>query len=114
MAFAFCPYCGGRLEGGFRFCPYCGSPLNASPAPQPEPPRYEPPRYEPPRYEPPRYEPPRPDPAPINPDPVPVNSGDRAAEREKKKDIMQAILAEAGADTEARAKVFSLPITEFI
>lgn len=37
-----------------------------------------------------------------------------AAEREKKKGIMQAILAAAGADTEARAKVFSLPITEVI
>ena len=37
-----------------------------------------------------------------------------AAEREKKKDIMQAILAVAGAGTEISAKVFSLPITEFI
>ena len=85
MAFAFCPYCGGRLEGGFRFCPYCGSQLNSAPAPQPEPPRYEPPRYEPPRYEPPRYEPHRPDPAPapVNPEPAPVNPADRAAEREK-------------------------------
>ncbi len=47
MAFAFCPYCGGRLEGGFRFCPFCGSqvptgfdPGSVSPRPtypQPDP-----------------------------------------------------------------------------
>ena len=35
-----------------------------------------------------------------------------AAEREKKKEIMQSIMQAAGAGTEARAKVFSLPITE--
>ena len=86
MAYAFCPFCGGKLDGGFRFCPYCGSALTNAPAPAPAPYQPSPAPYQPAPYQPSPspapYQPAPVNPAPYQPEPV-GHGATSSAEREK-------------------------------